>query len=90
MVMARDEILDRLRATMIELFRDLDPDDIRLDARLVEDLDLDSIDAVDLTVKLQEMTGERVRDDELRRLRTVGDVVVLAEQQLARRARIGR
>jgi acyl carrier protein len=83
-VAPRDEILERLRRVMTELFSELDADDIRLEARLVEDLDLDSVDAVDLTVKLQELTGQRVEEDDLRRLRTVGDVVSLTERQLAR------
>jgi acyl carrier protein len=51
---------------------------------LAEDLDLDSIDAVDLVVKLQEMTGRKLKVDEFRSVRTVGDVIdrvhaVLAE-----------
>lgn len=83
--MDRDEILERLRAAMTELFTELDPAEIRLESRLVEDLDLDSIDAVDLTVKLQQLTGQRVEEGELRRLRTVADVVTLAQRHLARR-----
>jgi acyl carrier protein len=82
----REQILLRLREVMVELFHELDPGEIRLESRLVEDLDLDSIDAVDLTVKLQQLTGQRVDEYELRRLRTVGDVVTLAESHLARRA----
>lgn len=74
----------RVRAAMIELFTELEPAAIHPEARLVEDLDLDSIDAVELSVRIQAMTGRRVEDDELRRLRTVGDVVALAERHLAR------
>lgn len=84
-MLEKDEILERLRRVMTELFTELEASDIRLESRLVEDLDLDSIDAVDLTVKLEELTGQRVEEDELRRLRTVGDVVSLTQRQLARR-----
>ena len=52
------------------------PDEkISLEARLFEDLDLDSIDAVDLVVKLQDYTGKKIQVAEFKSVRTVGDVV---------------
>ena len=51
------------------------PEKISLDARLSEDLDLDSVDAVDLVVKLQELTGRKIKPDQFKTVRTVGDVV---------------
>jgi acyl carrier protein len=48
---------------------------IRPEARLYEELDLDSIDALDLVVKLQEITGRRISPQEFKTVRTVGDVV---------------
>jgi acyl carrier protein len=53
----------------------LDRSRITLEARLVEDLDLDSIDAVDLAVKLQRSAGVRIAAEVFKRVRTVGDVV---------------
>ena len=44
------------------------------DARLFEDLDLDSIDAVDLVVRLQQQTGLKVKADDFKAIRTLGDV----------------
>jgi acyl carrier protein len=82
--LSRDEILEWIRHAMTEMFTELPPEAIVPSARLVEDLDLDSIDAVDLTVRMQSITGIKVDEDELRALRTVGDVVRLAEQHLAR------
>jgi acyl carrier protein len=38
-------------------------------------LDLDSIDAVDLVVQLQNITGEKIRPEEFKQVRTVADVV---------------
>ena len=38
---------------------ELDAASIHLDSHLYEDLDLDSIDAVDLVVKLRELTGKK-------------------------------
>jgi acyl carrier protein len=52
---------------------------IRPDALLQDDLDLDSIDAVDLMVKLQETTGRKVSADQFETIRTVADLVTLVE-----------
>jgi acyl carrier protein len=48
---------------------------ITLDANLYTDLDIDSIDAVDLAVKLKELTGKRLQPEVFKRVRTVQDVV---------------
>jgi acyl carrier protein len=48
---------------------------IRPESRLYEELDLDSIDALDLVVKLQELTGRRIAPQEFKTVRTVSDVV---------------
>jgi acyl carrier protein len=46
-----------------------------MNARLAEDLDLDSIDAVDLIVKLQELTSRKLNPEEFKSVRTIGDIV---------------
>ena len=84
-IMSKDEVLVRVRAILTEMF-ELEPSRITLDAHLVNDLDLDSIDAIDLVVKLQELTGKRVDEDLLRKVRTIGDVVNLVHAQLVERA----
>ena len=71
---SREELLEKLRGYLNELF-DVAPEDVTLEARLSEDLDLDSIDAVDLIVKLQELTGDRIKPDEFKSVRTVEDVI---------------
>lgn len=78
------EIFQTLKKTLVEQF-ELDPAQITSDARLNEDLDLDSIDAVDMVLKLQEMTGCRVSADNFKEVRTVGDVERLIERLLAAR-----
>lgn len=80
--MTRDEIFDRVRSMLVETF-EIDAGDVALDARLVDDLDLDSIDAIDMVVHLQGITGRRVEEEVLRQIRTVGDVVDMVEAQLA-------
>jgi acyl carrier protein len=82
-MLSRDDISRRLFGYLEEMF-EVPSDKINLDSRLYEDLDLDSIDAVDLVVKLQELTGRKLRVDEFKSVRTVGDVIdrvhaVLAE-----------
>jgi len=74
--MNREEAIEMVRATMVELF-DLAPAQIDSDKRLVEDLGLDSIDAIDMAGRIHEVTGKRVDDKELRSIRTVDDVVGL-------------
>jgi acyl carrier protein len=80
--MTRDQIFQRVSQVLTETF-ELDGSRIRLETRLFDELDLDSIDAIDMAVKLQGMTGRRVAEAELRGIRTVGDVVDLIEAQLA-------
>jgi acyl carrier protein len=50
------------------------------DADLAKNLDLDSIDAVDLMVKLQELTGRKVSPEQFESVRTVQDVIDLVGQ----------
>lgn len=72
--MTRDEIFATLSDYLQEMF-DLPAAKISLDARLYEDLDLDSIDAVDLVVRLQDLTGKKIKPDQFKTVRTVSDVV---------------
>jgi acyl carrier protein len=63
---------------MKELF-ELDSARVQPDARLVEDLELDSLDAFDLAVKVEEITGIAFDENQIRELRTVEDVIVALE-----------
>lgn len=73
-MLSRDDVYTKLRSYLEDMF-EIPGDKISLDARLYEDLDLDSIDAVDLVVKLQELTGRKLKVDEFKSVRTVGDVI---------------
>ncbi|GHD69000.1 acyl carrier protein [Jeongeupia chitinilytica] len=72
--MQKQDIYDWIAGTLEETF-EIAPERISLDARLYDDLDIDSIDAVDLIVKLQKHTGKRMQPDAFKSVRTVGDVV---------------
>lgn len=70
-----DQIFHQVQALLVELF-ELDADDIQPQSHLYQDLDLDSIDAVDLVVRLQNLTGKKIQPDEFKNVRTVNDVVI--------------
>ena len=72
--MTRDEIYAKLSIYLQDLF-DIPEEKIRPDAQLFQELDLDSIDAVDLVVQLQELTGRKIKPEQFKTVRTVGDVV---------------
>jgi acyl carrier protein len=78
----RASVLERVREILVESF-ELEPSAIRLDSNLIEDLDLDSIDAIDLAVELEQETGLRVAEQDLRQIRLVGDIVDLVCSRLA-------
>ena len=80
--MTQTQILSRLRELLADTF-EIDPARVTPEADLYHDLDLDSIDAVDLAIKLQEMTGKRIKPDEFRSVRTVNDVMVAVDRLLA-------
>jgi acyl carrier protein len=69
----KDEALERIRLTLAELF-ELEPTQIQFESRLYEDLEIDSIDAVDLMDQLRAETGRRVSSEDFRAVRTVGDL----------------
>jgi len=70
----KDEILEQIKASLAELF-ELDPARITLATRLNEDLEIDSIDAVDLLDGLRRQTGRKISAEDFRSVRTVGDLV---------------
>ncbi len=70
------EIFDALVPKISEMF-EVDASAITAETHLFTDLGLDSIDAIDLAVQLQDYTGQRIQEDSLRALRTVDDVVRL-------------
>lgn len=83
--MNETEILERIRAIFQENFA-IEPSRVTPEAHLFEELDLDSIDAVDLAIKLQEMTGRRIKPEEFKSVRTVGDVIAAVESLLSEKA----
>jgi acyl carrier protein len=80
--MTREEIFATLQAILCDTF-ELAPAQVTSQANLFDDLGLDSIDAVDLAIKLQQLTGKRVNAEVFKSVRTVEDVVNTVHQMLA-------
>jgi acyl carrier protein len=72
--MTKQEMFERLSVILQETF-DTEASKITPEARLYEDLDIDSIDAVDLIVKLKPIAGKRLHPDVFKAVRTLQDVV---------------
>ena len=78
---SRNDIESTLTDILVEMF-ELEPREVTRDAHLFDDLDIDSIDAVDLIVRLKEYTSAEIDPDRAKRVRTVGDVVDLVAELL--------
>ena len=71
---SREHIYQTLADILVEEF-EIEADDISLSANLYTDLDLDSIDAIDLVIKLRDITNEKIEPEVFKLVRTVEDVV---------------
>lgn len=70
----REEIFVLIRSILVDLF-DFEADSITPESHIVHDLDLDSIDAVDIIVKIQENTGKKLDPDQFKQIETIADIV---------------
>lgn len=73
-MLSRDDILLMLTNALVGLF-EIEPERITLQAHLYEDLEIDSIDAIDLLDYIKRQSGHKLQADDFRSVRTVGDVV---------------
>ena len=82
--MSKEDVLAKVYDVLAGEF-ELDRAKLTPDARFFEDLDLDSIDAVDLVVRLQQQTSLKVKAEDFKSIRTLGDladvIVRLAAEQ---------
>ena len=68
-----ETVEDLVGKIMVDEF-EVDPKNLRSDAKLVDDLDLDSLDGVDLVVALEKTFHCRIPEEEAKRIRTLGDI----------------
>jgi len=64
----------KIRAILVEQF-DVEESSVSMDANLYEELEIDSIDAVDLLVQLKELTGKKIAPETFKEVRTIRDVL---------------
>ena len=73
-MLTQEEILTRITQVLVKTF-ELEETSVTPSARLYTDLDLDSLDAIDLAVKLKAETGIKLKEQEMKGIRTVSDIV---------------
>ena len=64
----------KIRGILVDQF-DVDEASVSMDANLYEELEIDSIDAVDLLVQLKELTGQKIAPETFKEVRTIRDVL---------------
>ena len=79
--MDKAEIFSILKNALIELL-EIEEEKISLDAKLYEDLEIDSIDAIDLVNFVQKKTGHKLMPDDFKTIKTIGDIVEVVSQKI--------
>lgn len=77
--MDKQQIYQEITTLMVKLF-EIPAESVTPEAKLYEDLELDSIDAVDLVVHLQKVTNKKINPEMFKSVRTVEDVANAIEQ----------
>ncbi len=72
--MDSNELYSRIKSILIDQF-EVDAAAISMEANLYDELEIDSIDAVDLLVQLKELTGKKIPPEDFKDVRTIGDVL---------------
>ncbi len=70
----KEQILEELKKILTEEL-EIDEENIKPEANLFQDLDLDSIDAVDIAVRMQKFTDKKLSPAEFKKIQTINDVV---------------
>ena len=72
--MDNNQIYLKIKDVLVNQF-EVDESMVSMDANLYEELEIDSIDAVDLMVQLTELTGKKISPEQFKEVRTIGDVI---------------
>jgi len=76
-----EEIMDKLKEILVDDF-EIEDSLVKPEASLFGDLEMDSIDAVDLAVKLQYFTDKKIPPESFKKIKTVDDVAKAIEELL--------
>jgi len=79
--MNKAEVLEKVQNIISESI-DIDVEKIIPEATLTDDLEIDSLELVDLTMNFESDLGVTIEDSELEGIKTVGDIVDLIEKKL--------
>ena len=74
MARTAEEIVSGL-AEIVEEVTGIEPEQITVDKSFVDDLDIDSLSMVEIAVQTEDRYGVEIPDEDLAKLRTVGDAV---------------
>jgi acyl carrier protein len=77
----RTDVFELVRGRLAELI-ECDLSDIKLETRLEEDLEADSLDLVELAMALEEELSLEIPDEDLEGIRTVGDAVEFVAERV--------
>ena len=83
--MSKDEIFEILKGALMELF-EIDEGKIARESKIYEDLEIDSIDAIDLVDFIKKKTGYRMEATDFKEVRTLNDIIEVVSKQLAKNA----
>ena len=72
-------ILERLKEIVAEQL-EIDAETITAETRLNEDLNADSLDVVEMLMALEDEFGVDIPDEEIEKMKTIGDVVNFIEE----------
>ena len=70
---SNDELQDRLSQILIQI-SGADPAQITPEARLIEDIGIDSLGFYEILIEADECLGIKIREEDLLKFRTVGDI----------------
>jgi acyl carrier protein len=74
-------VLEKIKDVVVKRFK-VPTEKVTLSTRLREDLNVDSLDAVQLIMDLEDLFNVRINDDEAQSFKTVGDIVKFVEAKL--------
>ncbi|MDN5341304.1 acyl carrier protein [Oceanotoga sp. DSM 15011] len=79
--MSREELLKKVVSIISESL-DIEEEKIKEDSRLIEDLDVDSLELVDLTMDFETELEVNIEDSQVENIRTVKDIVNILQEKL--------
>jgi acyl carrier protein len=78
------EVFDKVKAIIVDLLG-VEPEKVTPEARFREDLEADSLDLVELIIRLEDEFGSQISDEEAQKIQTVGQAVAFVEAHGAKK-----